>query len=170
MLEILVILFVAGAFALLILLCAIDMKHRLLPNKYVFPFAGLGVLFHLGTGFHYLSVQDMALGALVGGGMLFGIRAVANYFYKQDTLGLGDVKLMAAAGIWLGPYYILPALTIGALAGLAHGLLAGLWQATIMKQPVELKTFSLPAGPGFVIGIGVISVIVFSDLREILFP
>lgn len=95
----------------------IDLKTHLLPNELVLGFACGGFVFHLCTLFHYLSLSDMALGALIGGGMLYLIRGIANYWYDEDTLGLGDVKLLAAGGLWLGPEFILIAAAAGAMAG-----------------------------------------------------
>ncbi|MCB1651297.1 MAG: prepilin peptidase [Alphaproteobacteria bacterium] len=157
-----------AALALLYNLARIDLKTRLLPNKLVFPFALLGVLFHAVLSFGLLPLSAMMIGAALGGGILLGIRTLANAFYKQDTLGLGDVKLMAAAGLWLGPDVLL-ALTLGAVAGLLHGLGVALWTHHKNKQPVNLARLEIPAGPGFIVGILIGAAVKFQSLPTLLF-
>lgn len=168
MLEIVALLCLVGALALLLLLSAIDLRDRLLPNELVLGFLALGVVFHLCTLFAFLDMTEMALGALTGAGILYIIRAVATKFYGEDALGLGDVKLMGAAGVWLGPYYILIALTLGALMGIVHGLGMAFrfWRAT--KEKPNFSTLSLPAGPGFAAGIVMTAIVKFASLPGVL--
>lgn len=166
MLEFVTIVSVLGAVLLLGLLSRIDLKIGLLPNELVLGFAVLGLVFHVSTVFHFMEYTDMILGALVGGGILLIIRLAANWHYKDDTLGLGDVKLLGAAGIWLGPYYILIALTLGAMAGVVHGLALAFYLWTRTKIKMNLGKLSLPAGPGFAVGIVLAGCYAFWDLPD----
>ncbi|MGB4107277.1 MAG: A24 family peptidase [Alphaproteobacteria bacterium] len=168
MFEILAVLAVFTAIGLLCVLSVIDLKEGLLPNEYVMGLAMTGAVFHLATAWHYLGLKDMALGGLIGAGFLYLIREGANRIYKQDALGLGDVKLMGAAGIWLGPYYILFALTAGALAGLLHGLGLALQVKSATGAMPRMNSLSLPAGPGFAIGIVIAGIIQFHELIKVL--
>jgi leader peptidase (prepilin peptidase)/N-methyltransferase len=141
-----------GALVLLALLAVTDIRTRLLPNEMVLGFATLGVVFHLTTLAAYLSVTEIAAGGLLGFGALYIVRAVANRYYGTDALGLGDVKLIGAAGLWLGPDMVMMALMAGALAGLAHGLGYALWQVR-RGEAFSLAHLQIPAGPGFAFGI-----------------
>lgn len=143
---------VAGACVLLVALSVVDMRVRLLPNEMVLGFAALGILFHFSTLTELLSITEMALGAAIGFGGLYLVRALANRHYGMDALGLGDVKLMGAAGLWLGPDGIALALMIGAMAGLLHGAAAAM-QGALRGNPVALSQLQIPAGPGFAVGI-----------------
>lgn len=147
-----------AAAGLLISLSVIDLRVRLLPNALVLPFAVLGLIFHLTLSQPYLTPAGIALGAVLGFGILYGIRLAANYLYRQDTLGLGDVKLMGAAGLWLGPDGILMALSLGALCGMLHGLAVALYQSRKTGKKINLNTLEVPAGPGFAVGILVMAV------------
>lgn len=155
--------------AVLIALCVIDLRVRLLPDPLVLAFALLGLGFHAASGFYYTDPGGMALGALTGGGLLYLVRLAGNAFYGQDTLGLGDVKLMAAGGLWLGPEDILTALIAGAVAGLLHG--AGvIGHARLCKKDTgPLSTFSIPAGPGFAAGLVLAALAKFHDLPHLSF-
>ncbi len=140
-------------FALLSILSYIDLRTRLLPNVFVFSFAVCALAFHAVTLCAYLAPLHIIAGAAVCGGLLYLVRAAANAYYQQDALGLGDVKLMAAAGLWLGVDGGLFALTLGAFAGLLHGIAYGLWQSFKTKERPNFHRLAIPAGPGFAIGI-----------------
>lgn len=164
MIEIVSFLCILAALAVLAALSAIDIRHYILPNKLVAVFAVLGVAFHAVHHFTFNTPLQMLLGALLGGGILYLIRAVANYIAKDDTLGLGDVKLLAAAGLWLGDSHVLLAMTIGAFAGILHGVLASIIEKLKTGKFGNLKTMSVPAGPGFAIGIVLAGIYKFVEI------
>ena len=51
----------------------------------------------------------------VGGGILWVIGWVGSRIYGRDAMGLGDVKLLAAGGGFLGPCGVLWALMVASL-------------------------------------------------------
>lgn len=157
-----------AASALLMILAITDLKTMLLPNKYVSGLFLCGVLFHILTRFHFEEYISIAMGAICGAGLLFIVRAIANNICKKDTLGMGDIKLMGAAGIWLGAEDILLAITIGASAGLIHGMFYGLYLKKTFGQPLNLGHLKIPAGPGFIFGIVVVAVYKFQSLPQFL--
>ena len=138
---------------LLVTLFIIDIRHFLLPNIYVFPLGLCGVLFHFLTDFTLLSPTDMIGGAIVGGGFLYLVRAAGTYYYKQEAMGLGDVKLLISGGLWLGPSGVLFAIIAGAGAGIIHGILIAAYVSIKNKIPFNIKRLIIPAGPGFIIGL-----------------
>src|SRR5690606_11939354 len=122
MFEIIAILCLAAAVILLLALSLIDLKHWILPDELNIALGITGMIFNMTTAYRYVDITNMVGGALLGSGLLYGIRFFANRHYKQDALGLGDVKLLGAAGLWLGLDGVLQATTLGAFAGLLHGL------------------------------------------------
>jgi len=136
----------------LIILSAIDLRYRLLPNKLVGFFAITGILFHYAAGWEVISPVSMLFGAFLGGGLLLVIRFVAYLYYVDDALGLGDVKFMAAAGLWLGIPDIFIALTLGSLFSLVHGCALCYMIYREKKSWPDLDRVSIPAGLGFSIG------------------
>lgn len=162
MLSILALLCLPAAIGVLVVLSVIDLKIGLLPNVYNGLLAVIGVAFHALAQFSILSPFDMLIGAAMGAGFLYAVRLVANKCYDDDALGLGDVKLLGAAGLWLGPDGVLIALITGALAGLAHGLIVILYDRVKTGQFHSLARFSIPAGPGFAVGIFIAGAMVFT--------
>ncbi len=157
-----------AATGILIALAIIDLRVRLLPDRLVLPFGLLALVFHSITTFHFVGLPDIALGAMLGGGILYGIRFIANHIYQQDTLGLGDVKLMLTAGLWLGPEGVLMALTLGAAGGLVHGIGTALIQTFTRKAPFSLSRLEVPAGPGFAVGIALVALYKFSSIATVI--
>ena len=136
----------------------IDIKLWILPNELVFFYALLALPFHYAIDWYYGGWLLFVVGAIMGGTTLLIIREAANRFYGVETLGLGDIKLMAAAGLWLGPQAILLALSVGAFCGVFHAI----WLSYSKKQ--SLKRMMLPAGPGFIAGIVFVSLWTYRDL------
>jgi len=93
-----------------------DLRSRRIPNWLVFPFMGAGIgvqaWFH---GWHGVaqSLEGFALGAV-----LFGVLAA------MGGMGMGDVKLFAGIGAWIGPGQLMLALVI---TGVSGGLMALGW-------------------------------------------
>lgn len=141
----------------LIWLCAVDLKLRLLPDELTGLLAFLGILFRFAAWPYAGPWFDAFLGAIAGAGALALVRAVANRIYGFETMGLGDVKLLGAAGVWLGIEGVVTALCAGAVAGLLHG--AGLMiRARFAKKATEsFRDMTIPAGPGFCVGIAAIA-------------
>ena len=93
-----------------------DLRSRRIPNWLVLPFlvSGIAVSGWM-HGWHGIgqSLSGMALGAL-----LFGILCL------MGGMGMGDVKLCAAIGAWIGPSQLVIALVV---TGFAGGVMALCW-------------------------------------------
>lgn len=93
-----------------------DLRSRRIPNWLVLPFllAGTAVFgwTHGWSGIGH-SVAGMALG-----GIFFGILCL------MGGMGMGDVKLCAAIGAWIGPSQMLIAMV---LTGIVGGVMALCW-------------------------------------------
>lgn len=131
----------------------IDLRHWILPDKLNIALAILMVVLHYSYNFSVLSPLSMIMGALIGGGFLYTVRAYGNWKYKTESMGLGDVKLLAAAGLGLGPLGVIMAVTFGAAFGLVHGLCWGYLSAKRRGETFNPQGLKFPAGPGFCAGI-----------------
>jgi prepilin signal peptidase PulO-like enzyme (type II secretory pathway) len=105
-----------------------------------------------------ISPESAVAGLAVGGGFLLIIRYVANSLLKTDTIGLGDVKLMFAAGFGVGMPDILLVLSIGSLLGILHGYILQQVETKKTGKQTPLMNVNVPAGVGLSIAtMGVIS-------------
>lgn len=161
MFDLLALACLAIALILLIALSIIDLKHWILPDELNLALGVTGILFHFFATYRFFGIEQILLGGAIGAGFLYIIRLFANRYYGRDALGLGDVKLLGAAGLWLGVDGTLQAITIGALAGMVHGLAYAFFIAIKTKTKPALSGLSIPAGPGFAVGIVVSGFILF---------
>lgn len=162
MFEFLALLCIATALILLVILSIIDLKILILPDELNFALAVTGLVFHFVTTNRFLDYDQAFYGALVGAGLLYVIRFFSNRHHGRDTLGLGDVKLLGAAGIWLGVDGVLLAITAGAFAGLLHGLAYAGWVAHKNHSKFTINNLAIPAGPGFAVGIVISGALMFA--------
>lgn len=137
----------------LVWLSVIDLKLRLLPDELTIALAVTGVLFRYAAWPYCGPWFDAALGCVAGFGALGLVRAVANRIYGFETMGLGDIKLMGAAGIWLGLEGAITALCVGALMGLVHGVIGLIAARSKKGNTLMFREMTIPAGPGFCAGI-----------------
>lgn len=100
--------------AALIALAAIDFDHKLLPNRIVYPLAAYGVIATL------LVDRDDLVEHLIAGAGAFSFLLLAVLAYPRG-MGMGDVKLAGAMGLFLG-LSIVPALLLAFLAGSVVGV------------------------------------------------
>jgi leader peptidase (prepilin peptidase)/N-methyltransferase len=118
-------------FALLCALCAtvawIDIRHGIIPDWLNLSIAALGLLKIFLTGDTSAAMMALGEGAIIGA-VFWLLRRLYFSFRGIQGLGLGDVKFLAAAGIWVGvagiPMLLLVA-TITALACVGAMQLSG---------------------------------------------
>ena len=100
----------------LLALAVSDLRYFLLPDFLTLPLIPAGLLVA------YCEQPDGLASRLLGAAAGFGAFAVARAAYRalrgREGLGLGDVKLLAAAGAWVGWEGLPSVVLIAALAGL----------------------------------------------------
>lgn len=125
----------------LLALALIDLRCYRLPDLLTLPtlLTGLGVT----AWARPASLPDHLLGALVGYGVLAGVAWLYRRLRGRDGIGLGDAKLLAAAGAWLSWQALPGVVLIAAVLALAFAVATSLWQ----RVPLAATT-RVPFGPG----------------------
>ncbi len=132
-------------------ICIADWRRRIIPDAYLFPLLLIGLAIT-----HFFpwptSPADGVIAAIFGYalaacvGFIFDVRQ--RHQNKSNVapapIGMGDIKLMAAGGIWLGTVGLAVALIVACVAGIVWGL--------CRKQKY------IPFAPFFIIG-GILSLI-----------
>jgi leader peptidase (prepilin peptidase)/N-methyltransferase len=122
----------------LIVLFAIDLEHHLLPNVITLPGIVVGFAFSLITEPGW---RDSLIGIVVGGGVLW---AIAEGYYRirhEEGLGMGDVKMLAMVGAFIGWQLTLVTLMMASFAGSIVGLLLIASRRGSMKYALPFGTF-----------------------------
>jgi leader peptidase (prepilin peptidase)/N-methyltransferase len=159
--------------ALLVDLTITDLRERILPDVVNFFGLGIGLLFSFFTNpvdgtamwlanrwFDFpppqpvLSFVDAILGAVAGSGLLW---VVAEGYFRlrgREGMGLGDVKMMAAVGAFLG----LKRTLLTVLAGSLLGSVIGIILIAVSKKD---RNYELPFGT--FLGAGALLVLFFGN-------
>ncbi len=111
-----------GLSAALIAVIFIDAEHQIIPNEITFPGIPLGLAcaWLLPTP---PDIVDALLGLVIAGGMMWAVAAIYEWSTGRVGLGMGDVKLVAMLGCFLGLQAALGILVIGSFLGLGQALL-----------------------------------------------
>jgi prepilin peptidase CpaA len=118
----------AALIATLLLAVASDVRSRRIPNRLVLACAALGLLCQVGVFFSGEFFMNYFGASSLGSALLGGLSGLGLFLplYALGLLGAGDVKLLAAIGLWLGTEHLLYAALWTLFAG---GALAVAWSA-----------------------------------------
>jgi leader peptidase (prepilin peptidase) / N-methyltransferase len=136
----------------LVALAKIDLERRLLPNRIVYPLAAWGLA---ATAFS--DPHDLPEHLAAGAGAFAVLLLVA--LIHPPGLGMGDVKLAGAMGLWLGPA-VVPALLVAFLAGSLAGLVM------VLKAGAAARKATLPFGVFLALG-GLVGVLAGPELIDV---
>lgn len=130
--------------AALVLLLAIDLDQRLLPDLLTLPLAVVVVVATVLGWNPFVAPGSLPLAALVAVAVPLLLYAFSIPF-ARGAFGMGDVKLLVSVGLLLGPVLLLYAVVIGVfVAGVVILVL-------LATRRITLKTF-IPYGPFLIIG------------------
>ncbi len=129
-----------------------DLELRLIPNKILLVSALLGVA--VAATVDPGSLPERAIAAAAAGGLLFA----AALAYPRG-MGLGDVKLAAVMGIYLGRN-VAPAIFVALLAGAVVGL------AMIAREGAAARKKGIPFGPFLAFG-GIVGLLAGNQLLDL---
>jgi leader peptidase (prepilin peptidase)/N-methyltransferase len=138
--------------AALIALAAIDFDHKLLPNKIVYPLAAYGVIATL------LVDRDDLVENLIAGAGAFAFLLAAVIAYPRG-MGMGDVKLGGAMGLYLG-LSVIPALLAAFLSGSIVGVII------LAREGAAGRKKAVPFGVFLALG-GIVGVLAGPELIDV---
>ena len=139
----------------LIVLFAIDLEHHLLPNAITLPGIGVGLAFSVVTEPGW---QACLFGAVVGGGSLWLIAEAYYRLRHEEGLGMGDVKMLAMIGAFIGWQLTIVTLMMASVAGSVIGILLIASRRGDMKYALPFGTFlAMGAALAATVGPGLLS-------------
>lgn len=110
-------------FAILLAISFIDIKTLRIPDKLSLPLIAIGLALAIVTS--TTAAMDHILGAVAAFVLFAGVGEAFYRLRGVDGLGLGDAKLFAAAGAWLGWQNLPLVLLLATVGGLSQAML---WQ------------------------------------------
>ena len=124
--------------AAMIVLFVVDLRHHLLPNVVTLPGIAVGLTCAVGLEPGW---RDALLGAAGGGGLLLVIAKAYARIRGREGLGLGDVKMLAMIGAFLGLPLALVTLAWASLLGAAAGIGLMRFAGAGWQYPLPLGSF-----------------------------
>lgn len=103
----------------LLVLFAVDLEHHILPNMITLPGIVVGAVFSV---FGPPGWRAALAGIALGGGLLYGTAAAYHWLRREEGLGMGDVKMLAMIGAFLGWQSVLLTLVLSSFAGAVVGI------------------------------------------------
>jgi leader peptidase (prepilin peptidase) / N-methyltransferase len=135
--------------SVLVLVAAIDIEHRIVPNRILAPAALTALLLWL------LADPDRVLENLIAGAAAGGFLLVAALAYPGG-MGMGDVKLAAVMGFFLGRA-VAPALLVGFALGVVVGV------GIMAARGLAARKQAIPFAPYLAVG-GIVGQLFGGDL------
>jgi len=133
--------------SLMLTLAAIDVEHYILPDRITYPGIAAGIALQpllpwarLWEG-SWGALAGGVFGALLGAGLLLAIWATWYLIRHEEGMGLGDVKMLALIGAFLGWKGMLVAFFFAILAGSVVGLALLRWGSLEMKSKLPFGAF-----------------------------
>ena len=123
---------------LLVVITFIDIEFKLILNVITIPGIVIGGIlsWHLGS----MDLIQIGLGLLIGGGLLIGIALFGKKLFGKDSMGMGDIKMAAMIGVFIGAKGI-------ALAIFLSFLIAGIFSFIGLSLKKIKRTSYIPFGP-----------------------
>ena len=156
--TLLYLLFISG----LIVITFVDLKHMIIPNVITYPGILVGILYkalttnwqnslELVSNFSFgfqnffellneVPILDSLFGVILGGGILLLIAYTYEIIRKRQGMGMGDVKLLALIGAFLGWQGVFFVIFLSSILGSIVGL------SIIITRKGDLK-YALSFGP-----------------------
>src|SRR5882724_1754377 len=105
--------------ATLVALAYIDLDTWLLPHEITWPLLAVGLASPLWD--PQLTFLESAIGAAAGFALFAAVALFGERILKRETMGWGDVWLLAGIGAWLGWPALLPVVLLSAVQGAVVG-------------------------------------------------
>ena len=146
----------------LIVVSFVDIEFQIIPDEISLGGAVVGVLLCAalpslqGTPSRWLAMGWSVIGVLVGGGVLYLTGLLGDFIFRKESMGGGDIKLLAMAGSFLGWKLVLVTFFIAPIVALIPGLLV-----LLLK-----RSHIIPYGPFLSIGL-VVSLFAGNTLLQV---
>lgn len=123
----------------------IDFNHKIIPDRLNLTIFEVGIVIAFLYGFSNVAITiDLLFGMLAGGAIFAIIALIGGMIYGKEAMGLGDVKFIAALGLYFGLTNIVIISVMSFLLGAIVGII-------LIVFRVKKSNEYIPFGPFIVI-------------------
>ena len=134
----------------------VDFEHRIIPDEISIGGMCFGLLFSFfipelhghawgSEPFFLANLKSLgwsAVGVLVGGGAIYALGMIGDWIFKKESMGGGDVKLLAMIGAFLGWKMAILTFFIAPFFGAVYGVV----------EKIRTKDTAIAYGPFLILG------------------
>ena len=119
----------AAFLAALIAASFIDLEFQIIPDEISLGGLAVGLALSLlvpalhGADSHLAALGRSAIGVLAGGGVLYATGMLGDFIFRKESMGGGDIKLLAMAGAVLGWQLVMVAFFLAPMLAVIPGLI-----------------------------------------------
>ena len=147
---------------MLLSVVVIDYKLQIIPNRLNLTMFEIGVVLAFIAGLSNVAISiNMLLGMLAGGGIFLGITLLGGLVYGKEAMGLGDVKLMGALGLYFGLSNIIIIAVVSFLIGAVLSII-------LLVTKIRKSDEYIPFGPFIVIATFVVIFVPYNMILTVL--
>ncbi len=140
----------------------VDFKEQIIPNRLNLLIFEVGLVFVFLHGFTNINIAlNMFLGMIAGAGIFLVITIIGGIIAGKEAMGMGDVKLMGALGLYFGLQSI-------AIISVMAFLIGAIGSVAFMIAKRKSANNYIPFGPFIVISTVVTIFVPFTILFTIL--
>lgn len=126
----------------------IDYKLQIIPNRLTLSIFEVGLIFTFLSGLTNINITINMLQGFLAGGLIFVlITMIGGFIFGKETMGFGDVKLVAALGLFLGLHGIIAVSILSFLIAAIFSIVLMIVQKIRHKEVMEY----IPFGPFIVV-------------------
>ena len=130
----------------LVYLAYIDLRTFRLPDAMTIPIIAAGLVFNYLPNLGLTSFPNAIAGAFLGYAFFWGLNFIYRWAKKQNGVGMGDAKLLAALGAWFGLSALPGILLVASISGLLGGLIWLRYQKQSIRSAFPFGPFLAVAG------------------------
>lgn len=137
-------------FSILVIITVIDYRTMRIPNIIIISGIVIGLIYRIASSIYYKDILIIAkgiLGMFVGAVIIGGIMIFSLLVFKKEGMGMGDLKLLAMIGLYIGSRYVFYTIFIAVIVGGLYAMLI------LMKKNVDIFPFGPFLAMGAVISI-----------------
>jgi leader peptidase (prepilin peptidase)/N-methyltransferase len=127
-------------------LAYVDLRTFRLPDAITLPMIIGGLVFNCLPQFAFTSTQNAIAGAVVGYLFFWAMNFIYRAIRQQNVIGMGDAKLLAALGAWLGALALPEILLMASITGLLGGIIWLFLQRQSLRSAFPFGPFLAIAG------------------------
>ena len=87
----------------LVILFVTDLEHYIIPNEVTYSFSALAIIISIiNINPFHITLSNSLMGGIISGILLYMTSKIYFWVRKKEGMGMGDVKMIAMIGFWMG--------------------------------------------------------------------